>query len=163
MKHLTLRGSFSAVSTATIARKGALFRIFRDLQDSFAFAPLRPQNSRKKTVKRFGRNEISFHFISFHFHSSFISFHFISFHFINDFHFSFHSLLITCLCLHANACRTKTGTPAKPQKQAFTVTWCSSYLRVDPILLVTCKSCMFGGMSIRFIQFDVNGLSTRSS
>jgi len=39
-----LRGSFSVASTATIARLGHMFRIFRDLQDFFAFAPLRPQN-----------------------------------------------------------------------------------------------------------------------
>ena len=39
-----LRGSFSAVSTATIARKDAFFRIFQDLQDSHAFAPLQIQN-----------------------------------------------------------------------------------------------------------------------
>ena len=39
-----LRGSFSAVSTATIARVGASFHIFRDLQDLHAFAPLQTQN-----------------------------------------------------------------------------------------------------------------------
>ena len=39
-----LRGSFSAVSTATIARVGAFFHIFRDLQDLHAFAPLQTQN-----------------------------------------------------------------------------------------------------------------------
>ena len=36
----TLESSFSAVSTATIARIGAFFQIFRDLQDSHPFAPL---------------------------------------------------------------------------------------------------------------------------
>ena len=36
----TLEGSFSAVSTATIARVGAFFQIFRDLQDYHPFAPL---------------------------------------------------------------------------------------------------------------------------
>ena len=35
----TLEGSFSAVSTATIARVGAFFSIFRDLQDVHSFAP----------------------------------------------------------------------------------------------------------------------------
>ena len=41
---MTLEGSFSAVSTATIARVGAFFQIFRDLQDLHAFAPLQTQN-----------------------------------------------------------------------------------------------------------------------
>ena len=36
----TLEGSFSAVSTATIARVGAFCQIFRDLQDFHPFAPL---------------------------------------------------------------------------------------------------------------------------
>mgnify|MGYP001364819213 CR=1 FL=1 len=36
-----LEGSFSAVSTATIARNGAFFHIFRDLPAFHAFAPLR--------------------------------------------------------------------------------------------------------------------------
>ena len=40
----TLQCSFSSVSTPTIARVGAFFRIFRDLQDFHAFAPLRAQN-----------------------------------------------------------------------------------------------------------------------
>ena len=39
----TLKGSFSAVWTATIARVGSFFSIFRDLQDYHSFAPLRPQ------------------------------------------------------------------------------------------------------------------------
>ena len=36
-------GPFSSVWTATIARVGAFFRIFRDLQDLHSFAPLRIQ------------------------------------------------------------------------------------------------------------------------
>ena len=57
-----LRGSFSAVSTATIARIGAFFRIFRDLQDLHSFAPLRPQNFRKKLVRNFvGMKHFHFH------------------------------------------------------------------------------------------------------
>ena len=40
----TLEGSFSSVSTATIARVGAFFRVFQDLQDLHSFAPLRTQN-----------------------------------------------------------------------------------------------------------------------
>ena len=40
----TLGGPFSAVSTATRARVGAFFHIFRDLQDLQSFAPLRSQN-----------------------------------------------------------------------------------------------------------------------
>ena len=44
----TLEGSFSAASTATIARVGAFFSIFRDLQDFHSFAPLRIQNFKKK-------------------------------------------------------------------------------------------------------------------
>ena len=39
----TLEGSFSSVSTATIARVGAFFRVFQDLQDLHSFAPLRTQ------------------------------------------------------------------------------------------------------------------------
>ena len=45
-----LRGSFSAVWTATIARVVAFFTIFRDLQDLNSFAPLRLQNFGKKRV-----------------------------------------------------------------------------------------------------------------
>ena len=41
--HQTLDGSFSAVSTATIASKDAFFSIFRDLQDLHSFAPLQSQ------------------------------------------------------------------------------------------------------------------------
>jgi len=40
----TWEGSFSAVSTPQIARVGAFFSIFRDLQDLHSFAPLRIQN-----------------------------------------------------------------------------------------------------------------------
>ena len=36
----TCRGPFSSVSTLLIARVGAFFRIFRDLQDCHTFAPL---------------------------------------------------------------------------------------------------------------------------
>ena len=39
----TSGGSFSAVSTPQIARVGAFFRIFRDLQELHSFAPLRIQ------------------------------------------------------------------------------------------------------------------------
>ena len=39
--HQTLEGSFSAVSTPIFASKYAFFSIFRDLQDSHTFAPLR--------------------------------------------------------------------------------------------------------------------------
>ena len=45
-----LRGSFSAVWTATIARVVAFFTIFRDLQDLHFFAPLTLQNFSKKRV-----------------------------------------------------------------------------------------------------------------
>ena len=37
----TLEGSFSAVSTPIFASKYAFFSIFRDVQDSYTFAPLR--------------------------------------------------------------------------------------------------------------------------
>ena len=47
----TLRGSFSAVSTATIATKYSFFQDFRDLQDLHTFAPLRSQNFSKKPSK----------------------------------------------------------------------------------------------------------------
>ena len=40
----TSDGSFSAVSTATIASKDAFFSIFRDLQDLHSFAALQSQN-----------------------------------------------------------------------------------------------------------------------
>ena len=54
----TLEGSFSAVSTATIARNGAFFHIFRDLQDFHAFAPLRTQNFKK--IHHFCQNLANF-------------------------------------------------------------------------------------------------------
>ena len=41
--HQTSDGSFSAVSTATIASKDAFFCIFRDLQDLHSFPPLQSQ------------------------------------------------------------------------------------------------------------------------
>ena len=44
---LTLEGSFSSVSTATIARKGAFCSIFWALQDLHSFAPLRPEKFSK--------------------------------------------------------------------------------------------------------------------
>ena len=50
----TSDGSFSAVSTATIASKDAFFCIFRDLQDLHSFAPLESQvekNTMKTTWK----------------------------------------------------------------------------------------------------------------
>ena len=40
---VTLQGSFSAVSTLLIARVGAFFQVFQDLQDLHSFAPLRHQ------------------------------------------------------------------------------------------------------------------------
>ena len=40
----TLEGSFSAVSTPLIARVGAFFRIFQNLQDLHSSAPLQTQN-----------------------------------------------------------------------------------------------------------------------
>merc|ERR1711904_283738 len=40
--------SFSSVSTPPIARVGACFSTFRELQDFHAFAPLRTQNFSKK-------------------------------------------------------------------------------------------------------------------
>jgi len=58
----TLGGSFSSVWTAPIARVGAFFSIFRDLQDSHSFAPLQSQFFSKKAASKFWRmkNEISF-------------------------------------------------------------------------------------------------------
>ena len=47
----TLRGSFSAVSTATIATKYSFFQVFRDLQDFHTFAPLRSQKFSEKPSK----------------------------------------------------------------------------------------------------------------
>ena len=43
----TLDGSFSSVSRPPIARVGAFFTVFRDLQDCHSFAPLRIQNFSK--------------------------------------------------------------------------------------------------------------------
>ena len=43
----TLGGSFSSVWTATIARVGAFFSIFRDLQDLHSFVPLQTQKFSK--------------------------------------------------------------------------------------------------------------------
>ena len=44
---LTLEGSFSSVSTATIARKGAFAAFFGALQGLNSFAPLRPEKFSK--------------------------------------------------------------------------------------------------------------------
>ena len=49
----TLEGSFSAVSTATIATKQSFCRDFRDLQDLQSFAPLRSQNFNKTSSNFF--------------------------------------------------------------------------------------------------------------
>ena len=49
----TLEGSFSAVSRPPIARVGAFFTVFRDLQDCHSFAPLRIQNFSKNVPKFF--------------------------------------------------------------------------------------------------------------
>ena len=57
-----LRGSFSAVSTATIATKYSFCSIFRDLQDFHTFAPLRFQNF-SKNRQTFWRNEKKRNFI----------------------------------------------------------------------------------------------------
>ena len=54
-----LRRSFSAVSTATIARVGAFFQIFRDLQDSHIFSRLKSQNF-SENRPNFWPNEIHF-------------------------------------------------------------------------------------------------------
>ena len=43
----TLDGSFSAASTPLIARLGAFFRIFQNLQDLHSFAPLQTRNFSK--------------------------------------------------------------------------------------------------------------------
>ena len=53
--HQTLKGSFSSVSTATIARVGSFFSIFRDLQDLHSFAPLESQM--EKTWKNHPEND----------------------------------------------------------------------------------------------------------
>ena len=49
----TLDGSFSSVSRPPIARVGAFFTVFRDLQDCHSFAPLRIQNFSKNLPKFF--------------------------------------------------------------------------------------------------------------
>ena len=49
----TLQCSFSSVSTPPIARVGAFFSIFHDLQDIHAFAPLQTQNFTKKIANFF--------------------------------------------------------------------------------------------------------------
>ena len=59
----TLQCSFSSVSTPPIARGGAFFSIFHDLQDIHAFAPLETQNFRKILL--------DFHEISPEFHVNF--------------------------------------------------------------------------------------------
>ena len=51
--YLTLKGSFSAVSTATIAREDAFCNILRDLQDLHSFAPLWPENCIKFSSRFF--------------------------------------------------------------------------------------------------------------
>ena len=56
--HHSFLSSFSAVSTATIARNGAFFHIFRDLQDFHIFAPLRIQNFKK--IHHFCQNLANF-------------------------------------------------------------------------------------------------------
>ena len=55
-------GSFSSVSTATIARVGSFFWHFRGLQDPQSFAPLRSQNFRKKSPDFFAKMKFSFSF-----------------------------------------------------------------------------------------------------
>ena len=72
----TSRGSFSAVSTATIARVGSFFSIFWGLQDLQSFAPLRSQNFRKKSSDFFAKMKFHFHF---HFHSCKTSMNFVIF------------------------------------------------------------------------------------
>ena len=63
---LTLGGSFSSVSTATIARKGAFCSIFWALQDLHSFAPLRPEKFSKFSsqilhfFRNFSRQNIKF-------------------------------------------------------------------------------------------------------
>ena len=54
-------GSFSAVSTAKIARVGAFFQIFRDLQYSKPFAPLQTQ-----FLQNFNKTQLNtVHFLNF--------------------------------------------------------------------------------------------------
>ena len=54
----TLEGSFSAVSTPIFASKYAFFSIFRDVQDSYTFAPLR--HSKFADFCNFWKNSIVF-------------------------------------------------------------------------------------------------------
>ena len=56
----TLKGSFSAVSTATIATKYSFFQVFRDLQDFHTFAPLRSQNFSKNRQVFYGMKKKHF-------------------------------------------------------------------------------------------------------
>ena len=80
----TLKSSFSAVSTPPIARVGAFFSIFRELQDFHAFAPLRTQNFSRKfpyfflflqkksqNLQNFGQILQDFNEISLEFHWNF--------------------------------------------------------------------------------------------
>ena len=88
---LTLEGSFSAVSTLLIARVGAFFQDFRDLQDLHSFAPLRNHRFTKisstfcKILLKFHKISIrisvfrtDFHEISSEFHEIFTEFQQIS-------------------------------------------------------------------------------------
>jgi hypothetical protein len=71
----TFDGPFSAVSTATIARVGAFFRIFRDLQDVHSFAPLQNQNFGKfRNFSRFLWFFSKFHRFSTQIWSKFLGF-----------------------------------------------------------------------------------------
>ena len=54
----TLEGSFSAVSTPIFASKYAFFSIFRDVQDSYTFAPLR--HSKFADFCNFWKNSVNF-------------------------------------------------------------------------------------------------------
>ena len=56
-------GPFSSIWTATIARVGSFFSIFREQQDLQSFAPLRPQKFRKKSSDFFARMKFSFSFL----------------------------------------------------------------------------------------------------
>ena len=49
----TLESSVSAVSTPSICNEILIFQHFPDLQNLHTFAPLKPQNCRKKSSKRF--------------------------------------------------------------------------------------------------------------
>ena len=55
----TLEGSFSAVSTPQIARVGAFFSIFRDLQDVNSFAPLHTQKFNKISSRLHFRDSLA--------------------------------------------------------------------------------------------------------